>query len=65
MRTLNGGCSSPIAAYAVVENGLLRLTGLYAVEGSSDYVTGQIEGNMKEAEELGAKLARQLKEEKI
>lgn len=65
VRTLNGGCSSPIAAYAVIENGLLRLTGLYAVEGSSDYVTGQIEGSMKEAEELGATLARQLKEEKI
>lgn len=61
VRTLNGGCSSPIAAYAVVHNGILKLTGLYAAEGSTSYVTGQIEGNPTEAETLGKKLAEQLK----
>lgn len=61
VRTLNGGCSSPIAAYAAVENGILKLTGLYAAEGSTSYVTGQIEGNPTEAETLGKNLAEQLK----
>lgn len=61
VRTLNGGCSSPIAAYAVVHNGILKLTGLYAAEGSTSYVTGQIEGNPTEAETLGKNLAEQLK----
>lgn len=61
VRTLNGGCSSPIAAYAVIEEGMLRLTGLYATEGSFDYVTGEIEGTPEMAEELGEKLAKQLK----
>lgn len=65
VRALNGGCSSPIAAYAVVEKGQIKLTGLYAIEENSDYATGQIEGSMKEAEDLGAKLAEQLKEENI
>lgn len=61
VRTLNGGCSSPIAAYAVVHNGILKLTGLYATEGSTFYVTGQIEGNPAEAGTLGKNLAEQLK----
>lgn len=61
VHTLNGGCSSPIAAYAVIENGKLQLTGLYAEEGSTVYVTGKIQGNPKDAAELGKKLAEQLK----
>lgn len=65
VRTLNGGCSSPIAAYAVVDGGLLKITGLYATEGDTTYVTGQIEGNPTEAEALGKKLAEQLKKGQI
>lgn len=61
VHTLNGGCSSPIAAYAVIESGKLQLTGLYAEEGSTVYVTGKIQGNPKDAAELGKKLAEQLK----
>lgn len=61
VHTLNGGCSSPIAAYAVIENGKLQLTGLYAEEGSTVYVTGKIQGNPEDAAELGKKLAEQLK----
>lgn len=61
VRTLDGGCSSPIAAYAAVDNGILKLTGLYAAKGSTSYVTGQIEGNPAEAERLGKNLAEQLK----
>ncbi len=65
VRTLNGGCSSPIAAYAVVDGGVLKITGLYATEGDKTYVTGQIEGNPTEAEALGKNLAEQLKKGQI
>ncbi len=65
VRTLNGGCSSPIAAYAVVDGGVLKITGLYATEGDKTYVTGQIEGNPTEEEALGKNLAEQLKKGQI
>ncbi len=61
VRTLDGGCSSPIAAYAVIEENSMKLTGLYALEGSEEYVTGQIEGKPEEAEQLGKQLAEQLR----
>lgn len=62
VRALNGGCSSPIAAYAVIENEKLKLTGFYAAEESNVYVTSQIEGSPREAEQLGARLAKELLE---
>lgn len=61
VRTLNGGCSSPIAAYAVIEEGKLKLTGLYAAEGSTVCITGQLAGSPVEAERLGARLAKELR----
>lgn len=63
VRSLNGGCSSPIAAYAVIENEKLKLTGFYAAEESNVYVTSQIEGSPREAEQLGARLAKELLEQ--
>lgn len=62
VRALNGGCSSPIAAYAVIENEKLKLTGFYAAEESNVYVTSQIEGSPREAEQLGVRLAKELLE---
>lgn len=62
VRTLNGGCSSPIAAYAVIEAGKLKLTGLYAAEGSTVCITGQLAGSPVEAERLGARLAKELRQ---
>lgn len=61
VRTLDGGCSSPVAAYAGIESGKLILTGLYAEEGSISYMTGKTVGDLKEAEQLGKELAEQLK----
>lgn len=61
--TLNGGCSSPIAAYARISEGReLVLSGLYAREGSIAYRKGQIMGKPEEAEALGKRLAEALKE---
>ena len=63
VRELNGGCSSPVAAHAVISEEKLQLSGLYYNETARDYLTGSIWGACSEAEELGVKLARKLKAE--
>ena len=63
VRTLNGGCSSPVAAHARVRQDMLSLTGLYYNEQSEKWKKGTLCGSVKEAEDLGIRLAGQLKEE--
>lgn len=58
---LNGGCSSPIAAYASVEGEILTLRGLYYHEPSQDYSVGVKSGNVAEAEKIGKELAEELR----
>lgn len=60
VRTLDGGCSSPIAAYAQAEGTELKLLGLYASEDAEEFVTGSITGAVEAAEALGEKLAKEL-----
>lgn len=62
VRTLNGGCSSPVAAHAVMEGGVLTLTGFYVSPDEKIQRRGSISGSIAEAETLGKILARQLKE---
>lgn len=61
VRYLNGGCSSPVAAFAVIKDQQLRLTGLYFDEQSGRYLTGSLTGAVEQAEEIGIRLAQQLK----
>lgn len=61
VRTLDGGCSSPIAAFATVSNGTISLRGLYYDENKEEYKTGMITGDAAEAMELGVLLANRLK----
>ena len=63
VRTLDGGCSSPIAAFAQADEEVVRLIGLYYKEEEDDYVTGEISGRCQDGESLGRKLALQLKAE--
>ena len=58
--TLGGGCSSPTAASAVLENGKIKLRGLYYKEETGEVRIGSIEGEAEKAAELGRKLAEQL-----
>lgn len=58
---LDGGCSSPIAAYAKVEGDTLTLRGLYYHEPANDYVVGVKTGNVSEAKNIGMELAEELK----
>lgn len=57
---LDGGCSSPSAGYAVIENGRLILNGFYADENGKSFKQS-ITGDINKAEELGRCLARSMK----
>lgn len=64
VRALEGGCSSPIAAYAwVTEGGRLELIGLYYDEKKQISRRGRSSGPVEEAEALGLHLAVRLREE--
>lgn len=58
---LDGGCSSPIAAYAEIEGEQLTLRGLYFHEPAKDYSVGIKIGNVKDAKAIGEELAKELK----
>lgn len=62
VRTLNGGCTSPVAAYAVTEGDELTLTGLYVNEDETIIRKGTLTGITKDAGEIGKRLARMLRE---
>ncbi len=57
---LDGGCSSPIAAHAVCENGTITLSGLYYDEANQRALKGRISGAAENAEALAIELAEQL-----
>ena len=61
VRELNGGCSSPVAAHAVIEGNALTLTGFYVSPDERIQRKGSITGSIVEAETLGKILARKLK----
>ena len=60
VRALDGGCSSPVCAYAVAEGNTLRLRGLYYHEPTERIFTGTLEGSLTEPEALGTVLAHRL-----
>lgn len=61
VRFLDGGCSSPVAAYGVVDGEELFLRGLYYRESDGSYFKESIRGPKTEAEHLGMRLAEQMK----
>lgn len=61
VKALNGGCSSPVAAYAKVLNGKIKVTGLDYNEKTGQYITGSLIGHKEEAEQLGEILAKKLR----
>ena len=60
IRELNGGCSSPTAAYAVVAGDVIRLRGMY-VGPEGEPLRGDVSGKRSDAGELGRRLAMRLK----
>ncbi len=63
VKTLDGGCSSPVAAYAKVEAEMITVTGLYYDEITGDSITGSLTGNKEDAKQLGEILANKLRTE--
>ena len=63
VRKLEGGCSSPVAAHAKVEDGRLHVRGLYYDEATKGWLTGEAWAKADEetAEKLGADLAEKLR----
>lgn len=62
VRELDGGCTSPVAAHARISGNELHLKGLYYRESTREWFTGRIAGSVEEAEALGRKLAKDMKE---
>lgn len=61
VRELDGGCSSPIAAHAVVDGDKLTLTGLYYQGSGDEYETGVMCGEAADAEQIGKTLAERFR----
>ncbi|HIZ21847.1 MAG TPA: hydroxymethylbilane synthase [Candidatus Blautia faecigallinarum] len=62
VRELDGGCSSPIAAFGKASKDELTLWGLYYDPETMGYQKGSIRGKCSQAEELGITLAQQLRD---
>ena len=60
IRTLDGGCSSPVAAYATVSGDMLTLKGMYVTQEEKLYFD-TISGKREEGEFLGASLAQEMR----
>ncbi len=57
---LDGGCSSPVAAFAEIENDSITLTGFY-VDEYENQLTKTVTGPMKDGVALGRQLAQNMK----
>ncbi len=62
VRALDGGCSSPIAAYARMVGDNITVTGMY-VDGAERVRKGTASGPAGEGEALARALAKKLKED--
>ncbi len=61
VKYLDGGCSSPVAAYAEVKGNKIFIRGLYYEEESKKWITGNITGDASDGVGLGRTLAENLK----
>lgn len=61
IRTLDGGCTSPVAAYAEVTGDALKLRGMYVNAEQTVVRFGDCAGTRAQAEQLGRDLAERLR----
>lgn len=64
VRALDGGCSSPVAAYAQVSGNEIKLTGLYWRSGETYWVDSR-SGPRDKAEQIGNQLAERMQKEAV
>ncbi len=60
VRTLDGGCSSPVAAYATINGDEITLTGFYVDEKENAFIK-TVKGSKFDGEKIGVELAKDLK----
>jgi hydroxymethylbilane synthase len=60
LKQLGGGCHVPVAARALIDGGLLNLTGMVAEPDGHRLCRGQIAGSTEQAAALGTELAERL-----
>lgn len=60
VRTLDGGCSSPVAAFATIDEDILTLKGMYVTEDETCYFE-TISGPREQGEIVGAVLAEEMR----
>ena len=65
VKTLDGGCSSPIAAHATIDVEGITLEGLYYDEETGEYTKEKMQMPIKDAELLGVTLANKMKTQAI
>ena len=59
-RTLEGGCQVPIAGFAELNNGVLRLRGLVGRPDGSKIIHSEASGQAADADQIGQRLANEL-----
>ena len=65
VRELDGGCTSPVCAHAVVRGDTISLRGLYYDPETGSHLIGDDEGGLEEAEAIGVRLARRLRDMEV
>jgi hydroxymethylbilane synthase len=60
LRTVGGGCRSPLAAHAHVQGDIVRMWAMYADENMIQVATTEDEADTEDAEMLAARIARTL-----
>lgn len=61
VKSLGGGCSSPVAAYAEIDKDGLVLTGMVPACGGAGVQTVRLSGKKQEAQQIGKRLAAECK----
>lgn len=59
-RRIGGGCKVPVAAYAELHHGRLHLRGLVANRDGKRILRSQLEGDAKQADSIGTRVAEEL-----
>lgn len=62
MIKLNGGCTTPIAAHAIIDYDKMRVSGLLASKTGTEIFRAKVEGNKQDAAFLGEMLAKKILE---
>jgi len=60
LKTLEGGCQVPIAGFATIQSGTLKLMGMVASLDAKEYIYREMESPVEEAEATGKKLAKNI-----